>query len=50
MTKLDIYPAIIWQRDARDSPVAWLLDCFSEVKKFINKAAAAGDGVIVYIS
>jgi Domain of unknown function (DUF1877) len=50
MTKLDIYPAVIWQHEARDSLVEWLLDCFSEVKTFINRAAAAGDGVIVHIS
>jgi hypothetical protein len=52
MAKLKIYPEAIWRRASKDteSPVEWLLDCFDEVKSFIDKAAAAGDGVVVHIA
>jgi hypothetical protein len=52
MTKLQIYPHVIWMRptSADDAPLEWLLDCFSELQEFIGRAAAAGDGVIIKVS
>jgi hypothetical protein len=52
MEALRVYPEG-WTREsgAEDgSPLEWLLTCFEEVRDFMGKAAAAGDGVIVRIS
>jgi hypothetical protein len=50
MTALKIYPEI-WTRPAApgEDPLHWLLQYFADVQTFMNKAAAAGDGVIVHI-
>lgn len=52
MTKLEIYPFDVWKPSATpdDSPFEWLLECFKDVQSFVDRAAAAGDGVIVHIS
>ena len=52
MTKLKIYPDVIWKRPAQpgDSPLAWLTESFADVRQFIAKAAEAGDSVIINIS
>jgi hypothetical protein len=52
MTKLRIYPSVIWSRptETPNSPLTWLTECFEDVRQFIAKAAASGDGVIVDIS
>jgi Domain of unknown function (DUF1877) len=52
MTKLEIYPDVIWMRSPSpgDSPLEWLLECFSEVRRFMDRAAAAECGVIIDIS
>src|SRR5258706_13901452 len=49
MTKLKIYPDAFWMRPSSpdDSPLQWLLGCFSDVRRFTHRAAAANDGVIV---
>lgn len=51
MTRLEIYPEEIWQRPAPpgDAPLDWLRESFGELKQFIARAAAAGDGVIVHV-
>lgn len=52
MTKLDIYPDAIWNRTAApgESPLEWLLGNYTQVQRFVQKAAAAGDGLIINIS
>jgi Domain of unknown function (DUF1877) len=51
MTTLKIYPSVIWKRaDPSESPLEWLTASFEEVRRFIAKAAAAGDGVVINIS
>lgn len=52
MTTLGIYPDAIWKRKAEpdDSPLEWLIECFEEVRRFVDKAAAAGDCVIITVS
>jgi hypothetical protein len=52
MTKLEIYPDVIWTRPASsgDPPLEWLLECFSELQGFMDRATAAGYGVIVHIA
>ena len=52
MTKLKIYPEVIWKRPAKPghSPLEWLLTSFADVRAFIMKGAARGDGVIIDIS
>jgi hypothetical protein len=51
MAKLEIYPDAIWARlaPAEDSPREWLLECFSDLQRFIGRVAAANDGVVVHI-
>ena len=51
MTEFEIYPGV-WEEPSEDehSGLAWLLDCFEEVRAFVARAAAVGDGVIVNIS
>ena len=52
MTRLKIYPTVIWKRPVKpgDSPLEWLTASFTEVREFITKAAAAGDAVVINIS
>jgi hypothetical protein len=52
MTKLKIYPDVIWSRPTEpgNSPLEWLTECFADVRQFISKAAASNDGVIINIS
>ena len=52
MTQLDIYPGAIWTRPASggETPLAWLIGCFTETQAFISRAAAAGDGVIIAVA
>lgn len=51
MTRLEIYPDAIWQQKVEpgESPLEWLMDCFEEVRQFLDKAAAAGDCVIISV-
>jgi hypothetical protein len=51
MTKVDVYPSEIWRRPAEggESPTAWLIDAFDEMKAFNDRAAEAGDGVVVHV-
>jgi hypothetical protein len=50
MKQLDIYPGRIWVRSAsaEESPLAWLLECYSELHDFMSRAAAANDGVVIH--
>jgi hypothetical protein len=52
MTKLEIYPDVIWNRPFApdESPFGWLTDCYAEVQQFVKKVAASGDGLIIDIS
>jgi hypothetical protein len=52
MTTLEIYPDVIWRRSTPpgESPLEWLLQCFSDVQGFVNRAAAANRAVIIDIS
>lgn len=51
MTKLRIYPDVIWQRpEEEDFPRGWLLGAFGDLREFIGSAAAGGDAVVVCIS
>lgn len=50
MTRLEIYPAAIWMQASPDtSPLEWLTECFVDVQRFVNAAAAADDGLIIHI-
>lgn len=51
MVELEIYPEI-WDREpgGGDDPLKWLLDYFVEVKSFVKRAAAAGDGLVIQTS
>ena len=51
MTELEIYPDAIWLRAAppEDSPLEWLLECFTNVQRFVAGAAAAGERVVIYL-
>jgi hypothetical protein len=51
MTKLEIYPLANWARPARngESHLEWLIGCFTELRDFLGRAAAANDGVVIHI-
>jgi len=52
MTKLEIYPDGIWNRPFApdESPLGWLTGCYAEVRQFVKKVAASGDGLVINIS
>ena len=51
MTRLRIYPDVIWKRpEEKDQPRGFLLDAFTELRDFTAGAAARGDAVVVCIS
>jgi hypothetical protein len=52
MTRLRIYPTQIWKRPPSEgeSPREWLLASFVDLKAFFEKAAAAGDAVVIQVS
>jgi hypothetical protein len=52
MKELEIYPDHLWGPDAEGDDVQeeWLLESFQDVKDFVARAAAAGDGLIIDIS
>jgi hypothetical protein len=50
MDKLRIYPEGWATRNENPPAVEWLLDSFTEVRTFVTKAAAGGDGLIVDVS
>jgi hypothetical protein len=49
MATMETHTRSFWNRDATDDhdPLKWLLTDFEELRGFIHRAAAAGDGVIV---
>ena len=51
MTRLRIYPDVIWKRpEEEDQPRGYLLAAFTELREFVESAAAEGDAVVVCIS
>jgi hypothetical protein len=51
MTKLRIYPDVIWKRpEEEDQPRGYLLGAFADLREFVAAAAARGDAVVVCIS
>ena len=51
MTKLRIYPDVIWRRpEEDDEPRGYLLGAFGDLREFVAAAAARGDAVVVCIS
>ncbi len=51
MTALEIGPVRAWTRGRpQRDPRSWLLGCYADVRQFIGRVAAAGDGMIVDIS
>jgi len=44
MTKLEIYPDVIWMRPAAagEAPLEWLIVCVSDVQSFVNKVGRGG--------
>ena len=51
MTKLKIYPDVIWMRpEEEDQPLSYLLSAFTDLREFVGSAASAGDAVVVCIS
>jgi hypothetical protein len=51
MMELEIYPGI-WDRPVTEDedPKEWLIGCFTAVQSFVQRAAAAGDAMVVYVS
>jgi hypothetical protein len=52
MMELEIYPDVIWNRPftPEESPLGWLTGCYVQVRQFVKRVAASGDGLIVDIS
>jgi len=51
MTKLGIYPDVIWKRpEETDAPRGFLLDAFSDLREFVGGVARDGDAIVVCIS
>ena len=51
MTEMKIDPAGWWQRPAAptDAPLVQLLESFNHLRAFTDRAAAAGDGLVVHL-
>ena len=49
MTTLEIYPDVIWTRtnEDNDHPLEYLLNAFDDLRTFVGKTAAEGDGLLV---
>ena len=51
MTALEIYPDVVWNRvPPEDNPRQWLLDTVEQLRLFVNRAADAGDGLVIDVS
>ena len=51
MTKLGIYPTVIWKRpEETDAPRGFLLDAFAGLREFVGDAARDGDAIVVCVS
>lgn len=48
MTKLEIYPAVVWLRDNADS-FDWLMQFYEPVPDYYAEASARGDAMLVWI-
>ena len=50
MTELEIYPDVIWERDAREETAEWLLAIWEALRDFMAEAARRGEVVVVAVS
>jgi len=51
MTKLEIYPHVIWKRpEATDAPRGFLFGAFAELREFVGRVASDGDAIVVCIA
>jgi hypothetical protein len=52
MTKLEIYPDVIWTRTPADDddPLEYLISAFDDLQTFVSKTANEGDGLLVYLT
>jgi hypothetical protein len=52
MTALEIYPDIIWKRDAESDhpPIEYLRGAFEDLRAFVGTAADRGDAIVVDVS
>jgi len=51
MTKLGIYPTVIWKRpEETDAPRGFLLDAFTGLRDFVADAAREDHAIVVCIS
>jgi len=50
MTRLDIYPTVIWNRDpADDDTLGYCVEYFLVLKAFVEQAAARQRGLLIYL-
>jgi hypothetical protein len=49
MTRLDVYPGVIWERDG-DEALKWVLESYQNLVAFYRRAAYRGQAVIIAIS
>jgi hypothetical protein len=52
MTALEIYPEVIWKRDAasQHSPVEYLRTALADLRAFVAAAADHGDGIVIAVN
>ena len=51
MTKLEIYPHVIWKRpEATDAPRGFLLGAFAELRELVANAAQDGDAIVISVA
>jgi uncharacterized protein DUF1877 len=51
MTELEISPERAWTREREHGePRQWLLGCYEDLRRFVARTAAAGDGLIVHVA
>jgi hypothetical protein len=49
MTRADIYPSVIWERDGEEA-LEYVLDYYKKLVAFYKRAAERGQAVILSIS
>ncbi len=49
MTRADVYPGVIWERDA-DEALEYVLDSYKKLVAFYKRAAERGQAIILAIS
>jgi len=52
MTALEIYPEVIWKRDAgsRLTPIDYLRQAFHDLRAFVEAAADRGDAIVIAVN